>query len=298
MDKTISAFRSPAGEAQYLAAYEVVLKEWPVPFEELYISTRFGETHVIASGPQEAAPLVLLHPSGAGATIWIRNVGALSQHYRTFAIDTISEPNKSRLTRPIGLNQRRDFADWMGDLLDGLHIEKTDMVGNSFGGFLTLNTACFLPERIKKVALISPATTFVEMWAWSWHFIPTNMLAYAFHADGLLERPYAWIWQDFPVDDCLAHLRHMTAVAGRPRHWSPTVFADQELRQIRHPVLLLIGDHEVIYNAGAAIRRATRLVPHLKAEIVPNANHNAQYTAPDAVNCRILQFLGAGAETH
>jgi pimeloyl-ACP methyl ester carboxylesterase len=297
MNTKISAFRSPEGEAEYLAAYDAVLKQWPVPFEELYVHTRFGETHVIVSGPQDAAPMVLLHPSGGGATAWVRNVGALSAHYRTYAVDTISESNKSILTRPISLRQRQDFADWMRDLLDGLHIERTDIVGNSFGGFLTLNTAYYLPERINKVVLISPAATFVEMWAWTWHFIPVNLVAYALGGGRLLEKPYDWIWQGFPVDECTAQLRHLCAVAGRPRHWSPTVFTDQELRQIRNPVLLLIGDHEVIYRPEAAIRRATRLVPGLKAEIVPNANHVAEYTAPDPINTKILEFLAGAAQT-
>jgi pimeloyl-ACP methyl ester carboxylesterase len=72
---------------------------------------------------------------------------------------------------------------------------------------------------------------------------------------------------------------------------TPTVFSDDELRKIQTPTLLLIGDHEVIYKPEDAIRRATRLVPGLKAEIVPNANHVAEYTAPDFVNNAILTFL-------
>ena len=176
MPTKISAFRSPEGEAQYLLAYEAVLGQWPVPYEERNIPTCIGDTHIIASGPQDAPPLVLLQPAGAGAVIWIRNVGAFSQHYRTYAVDTISEPNKSVLTRPISHHQRKDFADWMTDLLDGLHIESAHMVGNSFGGFLTLNTAFYLPERVRKAVLIGPASTFVPMPPWAWHFIPANTI--------------------------------------------------------------------------------------------------------------------------
>jgi pimeloyl-ACP methyl ester carboxylesterase len=78
---------------------------------------------------------------------------------------------------------------------------------------------------------------------------------------------------------------------GLPRHGPPTVFTDEQLEKIKIHMLLLIGDHEVIYNSERVIRRATRLMPNLKAEIVPNANHNAQYTSPDFVNQKILQFL-------
>jgi hypothetical protein len=56
-------------------------------------------------------------------------------------------------------------------------------------------------------------------------------------------------------------------------------------------VLLLISDHEVLYKPERVIRRATQLVSDLKAEIVPNANHVAEYTAADVVNERILDFL-------
>lgn len=291
LSKKISVFRSGEDEAQYYAAYEAVLAQWPVPYEELYVPTRFGDTHVIASGPKDAAPLVLLHPAGGGGVIRIRNAESLSQRYRVYAVDTISEPNKSTLTSPISFNQRHEFADWIVDMFNGLNIESTFMAGNSFGGFLTLNAAFYLPERVKKIVLISPAATFVPIPAWSWHFIPPNIIGSIIDSKRMLLKPYQWIWQDFPKEECIAQLRATTAVTGRPRHWSPTVFSDDELRAIQTPVLLLVGDHEVIYKPEDAIRRATRLVPNLKAEIVPNANHIAEYTNAQMVNEKILEFF-------
>jgi len=291
MSKKISVFRSPKAEAQYYAAYEAVLQHWPVPYEELYIPTRFGDTHVIASGSKDADPITLLHPAGGGGVIWIRNVESLSQRYRVYAVDTISEPNRSILTRPIRFNQRQDFADWLADLFHELQIDSTFMVGNSFGGFLTLNTAFYLPEYVRKIVLISPAATFVPIPAWFWHFVPANIIGPILASKRMLLQPYEWIWQDFPKEQCIAQLRATTAVTGRPRHWSPTVFSDYELRKIRTPALLLIGEHEVIYKPEDAIRRATRLMPNLKAEIIPNANHLAEYTAPAMVNQKIMEFF-------
>jgi pimeloyl-ACP methyl ester carboxylesterase len=292
MPRKISVFRSPEGEAQYYAAYEAVLIEWPVPYEEFFIPTCLGETHVIASGPKEAAPLVLFHPSGGSGVIWVRNIGPLSRHFRTYAVDTISETNKSVLTHPISIrNQRRQFADWMTDLFDGLQVDRADIVGNSFGGFLALNTAFYLPERVRKVVLISPAATFVPIPAWAWHFMPANAIGPLIGSKRILLGAYNWIWQDFPREGSIVQLRIITALAGVPRHWSPTVFSDEDLRKIQTPVLLLIGDHEVIYKPEHAIRRARRLMPNLIAEIIPNANHIAEYTAPDFVNEKILDFL-------
>jgi pimeloyl-ACP methyl ester carboxylesterase len=292
MTKKISVFRSPEGEAQFNAAYNAILEKWAVPYKELYILTRFGDTHVVVSGPKDANPLILLHPAGGGAAIWCRNVGPFSQYYRTYAIDTISEANKSILTHPISFrHQRQDFTDWMSDMFEGLQIEKTNIVGNSFGGFIALNTALSLPDKINKVVLISPAATFVPIPAWAIHFMPANTIGPLIGSKKILLNAYDWIWQDFPKDECMAELRAVSAFYGRPHHWNPTTFSDDELRKIQTPILLLIGDHEVIYKPEDAIQRATRLVPNLKAKIVPNANHIAEYTASEEVNRLILEFL-------
>jgi pimeloyl-ACP methyl ester carboxylesterase len=287
-----SVFRSHDGELEYLTAYEDALKLWPVSYEEAFVPTRLGDTHVIASGPVEAVPLVLLHPSGSPATIWYRNVGTLSEHYRVYAVDTVGEPNKSVLFRPIKRHhQQQDFAEWITDLFDGLRISKAHVIGNSFGGFLALNTVLHLPERVKKAVLISPAATFVEMWAWYLHFVPAGVIAPLIRSKRILFRPYEWIWQGFPQDEYTSRLRVVTALEGRPRHWFPSVFSDEELGNIRTPILLLVGDHEVIYEPQRVIERASRAVTGLKARIIPNANHNAEYTAADAVNTEIESFL-------
>jgi pimeloyl-ACP methyl ester carboxylesterase len=295
MPEKISLFRSPTSKAQFYAAYEAVLKQWPTPYEALYIPTRFGETHVIVSGSGEAPPVVLLPPGGGHAPIWVRNVRSLSQFFRMYAVDIIGELNKSIPIRPI--RSHREFMDWMTDLFDGLEIEKADLVGNSNGGFFAVETALYLPKRVKKVVLISPAATFVQMWAWWWHLlIPAHIIAPLVGSERMIQNAYAWLWQDFPMDECYADLRAISKVAGaryRPSINSaiPRVFSDEELRSIHTPVLLLIGDHEVIYKPARVIRRATRLMTGLKAELVPNANHSAQYTAPEFVNAKILEFL-------
>ena len=291
MAEEISVFRSPEFEAEYNSAYESALKLWPVPYDEFNIPTHLGNTHVIASGSKDAPPLFLFQPTGAGAIIWYRNAAALSQHFRLYAFDTIGEVNKSILTCPIKSNL--DFTDWISDLLSELKIERTDIVGNSFGGFLTLSTALHLPHRVKKAVIISPAASFVAMWPSFWHqFIPAHIIAPKIGSKSMILRSYAWIWQGLPADDCIMRLRNITALNGLPCHGPPTVFTDEELRKIQTPILLLIGDHEVVYNPQKVIRRAMRLLPNLKAEIVPNANHNAQYTNAPLVNQKILEFLG------
>jgi pimeloyl-ACP methyl ester carboxylesterase len=71
----------------------------------------------------------------------------------------------------------------------------------------------------------------------------------------------------------------------------PTVFSDEELRGLKVPVLLLIGDSEVIYNPAKALGRAKRLIPNLEGELVPNSNHNMCGAHYQIVDERVLDFL-------
>ena len=87
--------------------------------------------------------------------IWHRNVGALSQHFRAYAVDMVGEMNKSIPTRRI--RNHLEFIGWIVGLLDGLQLKSTHLVGNSHGGFFALSTALHLPERVRKVVAISPA---------------------------------------------------------------------------------------------------------------------------------------------
>ena len=156
-DRAVSAafFKTEAAEARYMAAYDAVLAKWPVAYEEITVPTRLGATHVIASGPADAPPLVLLHAMMATATVWRPNVEALSEHFRVYAVDTVGQGGRTVASRKI--ESRRDYADWLNDLFDGLGIARASIVGNSYGGFIALNQAAMAPERIDRMVLISPA---------------------------------------------------------------------------------------------------------------------------------------------
>jgi pimeloyl-ACP methyl ester carboxylesterase len=298
MPEKLRVFMTPQLEEQFNAAYDAMMRRWPVLREDLYIPTRFGQTHVVAGGRPGAMPLILLNPGGGSAAIWINNVKSLSQVYRTYAVDVIGEMNKSIPTRPIKNNA--EFIEWVIDLFDGLKINKTNLVGNSNGGYFAMNVAINLPDRINKVVLISPASTFVQMWAWWFHLlIPAHMIAPLIRSESMVHRAYSWLWNGFPLDEDYARLRSIGTIAGYPRYRptrnkiSPRVFSNEDLGHVRNPVLLLIGDGEVIYKPEKAFKRAKQLVQGLQYTLIPNANHCAQFTAPEAVNSKVLEFLAA-----
>jgi pimeloyl-ACP methyl ester carboxylesterase len=154
-----SIFKNEQAEAAYMAAYDSVLENWPVPYETRTVTTSYGETHMIVSGPVDGEPIIVLHGGDSDATIMSPLFPALAQSYRVYSLDVIGYAGKSKAAKVI--EDRAGVAEWLTGVLDALDIEKAHMVGWSMGGFLTTNYALEAPERLNKIVLLAPAATFV-----------------------------------------------------------------------------------------------------------------------------------------
>jgi pimeloyl-ACP methyl ester carboxylesterase len=72
---------------------------------------------------------------------------------------------------------------------------------------------------------------------------------------------------------------------------TPTAFSDDQLRAMRVPTLLLMGEDEVIYDPAAALERGRRLVPDFRGELVPGSSHDMCFSQHQIVDARLLDFL-------
>ncbi len=296
-----SAFKSDTGEAEYRSAYDTTMELWPVPFEERQVQSRFGSTHVVVSGPTDGPPLVLLHGTMTTLTIWLPNIADLAEDYRVYAVDTMGHPSKSIPADPI--RDSSDFVAWLADTLDGLHLDRVRLAGISLGGWIGLSFAKTAPERVEKLVLLSPAASLQPL---TKQFFVRAILSGIIPTRGMMNSFFAWMGlAATPGDDVAQRVLDLIWLGGKHfrvppevRRVMPTVFSDDELRALTMPVLLLIGEDEVIYDAAKALERARRLIPHLEAELVPQSGHGMSFTHAATVDARMLQFLqddGRGA---
>jgi pimeloyl-ACP methyl ester carboxylesterase len=289
MSSQLASFKSSKGEAEYVSAYDAVLKLWPVPFEENDVMTRFGTTHVIASGSKGSPPLLVLHATGTSSTMWFPNIGALSSAYCVYAVDIIGEPGKSRQSRL--LRNREDCANWLGDVMQGLGLERTNIAGSSYGGWHMLNFSLFFPDRINKIVALAPVASILP---YSWPvllflrltpYLPIKLNPLRsffnkdFHLNELFARQFASGVKNFRY-------------ANPKKSIFPNVFSEVELSRINVPTLFIVGENEVIYDPVAAIEKVNRLIPNIETKLVPNAGHLVSMEQPALVNKHILEFLG------
>ncbi len=288
MNDTACQYKTAQGEAQCTALYETALQRWPVVYDEMFVSTRLGSTHVIASGSKGAAPLVLLHGQVSGATMWAPNIAGLSQDSRVYALDTIDDIGKSRASRLP--ESREDYAAWLLDVFDELELPQADLAGMSYGGFLALNFALAFPGRVRRLVLLCPGFPNLGRPTRGWLFYgapmilsPSRFTVRHFMRGASRKRT--------PEGDLICAQMTAGLQALRRRVPIPPEFTDDELGQLTVPALLLIGAHEIMYDPSTAASTACRLIPSLQAEIIPGASHFLNSDQPEKVNDSILRFL-------
>ncbi len=289
-DIRLARWKSSEGRAEFLAAYDAALSLWPVPHDSLEVPTRFGPTHVLVSGPEGAPPLVLLHAAfNLGAVQWFRNAARLSPRHRIYAVDFVGAPGKSTQTRPIVSPE--DCASWLTSLLDGLESGRASLIGSSQGGWMALNLAVHAPDRCDRLVLLAPAASLLPLrmgvivslrlgpFMPSWTAGPSMKPVFGrrYKPDARLVKLLATSLKHFRFQD-------------RPLY--PQLLSDDELRAVAARTLVMVGDHEIVYDPTAALERAARLIPDVEIELVDNGGHLFHLEQPESTDARILRFLG------
>jgi pimeloyl-ACP methyl ester carboxylesterase len=281
-------YKNAESKAKCLEVYEAALARWPVPYEQRDVPTCFGSTHVIVSRADQAPPLVLLHGNWVTATMWLSTIADLSRDFRTYAVDQIDDAGKSTATcLPAS---RSDYAKWLSDVFDELGLQQADIVGISYGGFLAVNFALYAPERVKRLILLCPGVP---------NFGPPTQ-RYAIHGMPLILFPSRltgrWLIEGLSTrgyhpHDLEAEQLIVSAMSLRSRIPFRPVFNDHEFQNLKLPVLLLIGEREVLYDARTAVARARQLIPQVQVTIIAGAGHMLTTDRPQEVIRCVMKFL-------
>ncbi|MEC3958770.1 alpha/beta fold hydrolase [Nocardia sp. CDC153] len=274
-------YKSEAGREAIGARYRELLRQWPVPAEQLHIPTREGDTFVVASGPADAPPVIALHGSGGNSATWRADITSWAQDFRVYAVDIVGEPGGSAESRPeLGSDA---LAHWLDDVLAGLGISgSAAFIGMSLGGWIALDYAIRRPDRVGKLVLYCPAGIGKQKFGW----IFRNMVDHLFSNHDL--RRTAAIVTGLSATD---HTEVLDDVALTFTHFNPRmgklpIFTDAELSALKMPVLVIVGADDRMFKSAETAARAERSIPDATTRVLPGVGH-AIFDQTDAV----LHFL-------
>lgn len=253
-------------------------------------------------GPRGGVPLVLLNHWGAVLDNFDpRIVDGLSVSHHIIALD-YQGIGLSEGTAPLTID---DMARDVIAVIDGLGFAKVDLMGFSLGGFVAQDIALKAPGLVRTLILTGTGPAggagIAKVGAISWPLILKGMLTrrdpktYLFFTSTANGRRAA---KDFLTrlkerqldrdkdPTPRAFLRQLSAI----KAWGHQ--APQDLGQIRIPVLVANGDHDIMVPTSNS-RDMARRFPNAELVIYPDAGHGGIFQYHAEFVPKALAFLAA-----
>ncbi|MDB5023276.1 MAG: hypothetical protein JWP78_1031 [Mucilaginibacter sp.] len=283
-------FKSAEAKERFYRVYDTAMMAWNTPYISKDVNTSFGSTHINICGDEDKPPLILLSIMTFSSVSWYPNIPELSKHFRIYCVDIIGDHNRSEASRL--LPDKKYFAEWLCEVMDALKLNKANITGESYGGFITLSLALYHPERINKAILIAPAATLTD-----WKFSVKIFITVVKIVPSIIPADYNEafkIFSDYPqkVDSRMKGvLRSVYKEGVSSQLITPKEFTEDELSQVKTKTLVMIGEHEPNYDYKDALQRAEKFMPDVTGFMIPNAKHLVNIDQPEIVNKKIIEFF-------
>lgn len=265
-----------------------------------FITLSQGTVHYDVAGPDSGRPVILVHGFSVPYYIWDSTAVALSAAgYRVIRYDLFG---RGLSDRPDAAYDGAFYDTQLAELADSLHVTgKFDLMGLSFGGFVTAHFAGTHPERVRTLTLVDPQSSGRE---------PPAM----FRLPVLGPR----IWQAMAVpgmaDNQASDFLHPERFPGWADLYRPQMrykgFGRSLLRSARAsaatdfpalfgavsnagiPVLLVWGEQDTTIPIAMS-KVARDAIPQLEYAPIDSAGHLPHIEQSTIVHARMRQFLEA-----
>lgn len=270
--------------------------------EARFVNTNGYNTHVLLGGARGRPAVVLLHGGGPGASAqanWERVIKDLADEFYVIAPDMVgfgkTEHPEPRPTSGLGWTGLR--VQQILSLLDALEIDRANLVGNSMGGYMSLQLLLSAPERFQRAVLMGSAGGQFEP-------TPELNLMRNFYQDPRLER-YREIIRNFVYDvrifpdfEGLVRLRYESAMQPETRRsyeammasGGPITVPPASLGSIEHNILLIHGRYDRIVPLQSSIYLLSHL-PHAELVVLDRCGHWVQIERWDAMGPLVRRFF-------
>lgn len=251
----------------------------------------------------EGAPLLLVHGSGPGVTAWANwrgNLPELAKDFHVYAPDMIGFGYTDAPEG--GIKNKQVWIDHLAGFLDAMGIEKASLVGNSFGGALTIAFMIAHPDRVDRAVLMGAAGVefpITEALDFVWGYEPSmemmrKTIAYLSTdpsriTESLIESRYEASKRPG------AHEPYAATFGPTPRqnHLKMLCSSEEDVAAIQHEVLILHGKLDQVIPLEVS-ERLVKLIKNSDLHAFGNCGHWVQIERAASFNRLVTQFVKQG----
>ncbi|MEC9341256.1 MAG: alpha/beta hydrolase [Pseudomonadota bacterium] len=229
-------------------------------------------------------PTVLIHGSGPGVSAfsnWRLAFPVLSKTVRVIAPDMAGF---GYTDRPEGIEYNLDtWVKHLIDLVDAMKLDKVNLVGNSFGGALTIAFSIRYPERVNRIVLMGAAGVSFELTDgldFAWGYTPSF--------ENMRKMLDLFAYDRSLVTDDLARMRYEASLREgvqesyasmfpAPRQNGIDALASDEtdIAKIQAPALIIHGREDRILPYSNSVR-LFELIPNSQLHLFGKCGHWTQ----------------------
>lgn len=282
-------YTSQQGKKKLQELYEKALEALHQSFERKTVPTRFGDAHVLITGPKDAPPVFILQGGNTLNPITLSWFKQLLNQYRVYAPDTVGHPGYSSETR---VSPKDDsFGRWLTDLMDHFKIEKAWFIGVSYGGGILLRLAAANPERISKAVLVAPAGIALGS---KWNMVRKIMVplinfkisANSKHISKIMGEMASEIMDDLNHEVLEAIFNHVKLEQDMPK-----LSTREELARFTAPTMVFAGEDDPFFPAKRLVTLSQAMIPNLQDAVWLKGRHFPSREGLECINAKIISFF-------
>jgi 2-hydroxymuconate-semialdehyde hydrolase len=255
---------------------------------EISLRVRTGDFHTnvhdLGHSVPGQPPVLFIHGSGPGVSAWANwrlALAVISQQRRVIAPDMVGFGYSDR---PTGITYNMDtWVQQALDLLDVLELPQVDLVGNSFGGALSLALAIRAPKRVRRLVLmgsvgvpfaITPGLDAV------WGYEPSlaamkDLLKIFAHSRGLVNDELAQLRYDASVRPGFQESFSAMFPAPRQRWVNAMTSPEAAIRALPHETLIVHGREDKVIPLQNSLT-LSNLIPNSQLHVFGQCGHWTQ----------------------
>lgn len=213
----------------------------------------------------------------------------LQKNNRVYAIDFLMEPGKSTLTsKPLS---SEEIVIWYNEIFNHYKLKNFDIVAASRGGWIAILLATQKNNSIQKIVLLSPAQTFefIDQIGKTTSALMLKLFPSTIKLKKTLKAFSTHPEKINPVYKRQFYLANKYAKSNS-NMLQMTPFSNNDLKKITNPVLVMVGDSDII-NSEKSLERAQKKLVNSKTIIIKDAGHFLNIDQSKVVNEAVLSFL-------